>query len=305
MTASISANVRGQGQELGLSGPKILLQGDSGAGKTFQIATAVEWGARQNPPVEVFCLFVEPGLETLLGFWRDPPVDPTGKPIWPAREVPANLHWHQIANPGLGLTSLIDAATKVGQLSYEGLTKLVDGDRSVNNPYLKILKVFADFPDDRTGQKFGNIATWKPGQRILAIDSLTALGDACMKMTIGNKPTAAPGEYGVAQNNLMNLLRYLTQGFDPCVIMTAHLQRQTNELLGSVQLMTKGIGKAMADDIPPLFSEVLFCHREGQNWYWDTSAPNVTTKTRYLPIKPKIIPDLGVVLDKWLKRGQG
>lgn len=289
--------------ENSLSGPKILLQGDAGAGKTYQIATAVEWGLKQTPVVEVFVLFVESGLETLLGFWRDPPVDASGKPIRPPVDIPANLHWHQVANPGLPLSALIDAATKVGQLSYEGLTKVVDGSRASNNPYLKILQALADFPDDRTGKKFGNIATWKTNEKILAVDSLTALGDSCMKMTIGNKPTAAPGEYGVAQNNLMNLLRYLTQGFDPALIMPAHLQRQVNELTGGIQLMTKGIGKAMADDIPPLFSEVLYCHREGREWFWDTSASNVTTKTRYLPIKPKIVPDLGVILDKWLKRG--
>lgn len=278
-----------------LSGPKILLQGDSGAGKTFAFASLVEWAAKQK--LEVFVLFVEPGLETLLGYWRDPA---SGSP----REVPENLHWHSISNPGLPLSALIEAATKVGQLSYEGLTKVVDGTRSSNNPYLKILQALSDFPDDRTGKKFGNISTWKADERILCVDSLTTLGDACMKMTIGNKPTAAPGEYGVAQNNLMNLLRYLTQGFDPTVVMTAHLQRQQNEITGGVQLMTKGIGKAMADDIPPLFSEVLYAYREGKDWYWDTSAPNVTTKTRYLPIAPKLRPDLGVILDKWLKRGR-
>lgn len=286
-----------------LVGPKILLQGDSGAGKTFAFAKLVEWGARQSPPVEVFCLFVEPGLETLLGYWRDPPVNPEGKPLWPVKDIPTNLHWHSVLNPGLPFSALMDAAEKVGQLSYEGLTKIVDGGRATNNPYLKILKALADFPDDRTSKKFGNISTWKPAERILVIDSLTALSDAAMKMVIGNKPTASPPDYGVAQNNLMNFLRYLTQGFDPAVIMTAHLQRQVNELTGGVQLMTKGIGKAMADDIPPLFSEVLFCYREGQNWFWDTSAPNVTTKTRYLPIKPKIPPDLGAIFDKWMKRG--
>ena len=290
--------------ENSLSGPKILLQGDSGAGKTFAFAKAVEWAARQDPPIEVCVLFVEPGLETLLGFWRDPPVTVEGKPVWPASEIPPNLHWHQVLNPGLPFDALIDAATKVGQLSYEGLTKVVDGSRATNNPYLKILTALGDFPDDRTGKKLGNISKWKPTERILIIDSLTALSDAAMKMVIGNKPTASLPDYGVAQNNLMNFLRYLTQGFDPCVIMTAHLQRQTNELTGGVQLMTKGIGKAMADDIPPLFSEVLYAYREGREWFWDTSAPNVTTKTRYLPIKPKIVPDLGVILDKWYKRGR-
>ena len=275
-----------------LMGPKVLLEGPSGVGKTHSLGTLVDWAAAQTPAPEVFCLFTENGLESLLGYWRDH-----------GKEVPANLHWHVAMTKTLTLDSLITGADNVGKLSYEALTKMQDGGRSKNNAFHKILSACANFPDDRTGQKFGSVDSWG-ADKIFVIDSLSELGNASMKMVIGNKPTASLPDYGVAQNNLMNFLRYLTQGFDPCVIMTAHLQRQTNELTGGVQLMTKGIGKAMADDIPPLFSEVLYAYREGREWFWDTSAPNVTTKTRYLPIKPKIVPDLGVILDKWYKRGR-
>jgi hypothetical protein len=274
-----------------LQGPKILLQGDSGSGKTYALATLVEWGARQPVPVETFVLFTENGLETLLGFWRD-----AGKP------VPSNLHWHVIEAPTLSLKSLTDAAQKVGMLSYESITKMTDPERGANNPYLRILEAFSDFPDDRTGKKFGNVGSWG-NDRALCIDSLTMLGVACMKMVIGSKPTASQPDFGVAQNNLMNLLRFFTQGFSPTFIMTAHLQRMQNELTGSVQLMTSAIGKAISNDIPPLFSEVIFAYREGTAWWWDTSAPNVSTKTRYLPIKSKIPPDIGQIMEKWRARG--
>lgn len=272
-------------------GPKILLEGDSGSGKTYAIATAVEWAARQTPPWKVFVLFTENGLESLLGFWRDK-----------GKKVPENLHWHSILTPTLGLQALTDAARNVGMLSYESLTKLQDPGRAKNNPYLRILEALANFPDDRTKEKFGNIGSWG-NDRIFAIDSLTMLGECCMKMVIGTKPTASQPDYGVAQNNLMNLLRYFTQGFAPTFLLTAHLTRQVNELTGSVQLMTKAIGKALADDIPPCFSEVLYSYREGTNWYWDTAAANVATKTRYLPVQSKLTPDLGVILSKWLIRG--
>lgn len=274
-----------------LQGPKILLQGDSGSGKTYSLATLVEWAARQSPAREVFCLFTENGLETLLGFWRDH-----------GKEVPKNLHWHVVRTPALSLKALTDAAKKVGMLSYESITKMTDPERGTNNPYEKILIALSDFPDDRTGQKFGNIGEWK-ADRILIVDSLSELANACMKMVIGNKPTASQPDYGVAQNNLMNLLRYFTQGFAPTLVMTAHVQKQTNEITGGVSLMTKAIGKAMADDIPPLFSEVLYTLREGTAWYWDTSAVGVTTKTRYLPIAGKQPPDFGKIMDKWLARG--
>lgn len=272
-------------------GPKILLEGPSGVGKTYAIGTAVDWAARQTPPREVFVLFTENGLETLLGYWKDRGL-----------EVPANLHWHSVKTQPLSLKALTDAAQKVGILSYKSITEMVDPERGKNNPYYAILQALTDFPDDRTGKKFGNVGDWK-SDKIFAIDSLSELANACMKMVIGNKPTASQPDYGIAQNNLMNLLRYFTQGFQPTLILTAHVQRQVDEITGSVKLMTKAIGKAMADDIPQLFSETIYAMREGNAWYWDTAAAGVDTKTRYLPIAGKIKPDIGVIMDKWLARG--
>jgi len=275
-----------------LSGPKILLQGDSGSGKTYAFGTIVDWAAAQTPPRECFVLFTENGLETLLGYWRDK-----------GAAVPANLHWHVVPTAALDLKALTAAAKNVGLLTYESLSKITDADRGQNNPAFKILTALADFPDDRTGKKFGNIGTWG-ADKIFGIDSLSELANCYEKMVIGNKPVMAQNEYGVAQNNLLNFLRYLTGTGTPfTLVMTAHLQKQVNEITGGVTLMTKAIGKAISDDIPKLFSEVLFCYREGTGWFWDTSAPNVVTKTRYLPIKSKITPDLGVIMDKWLRRG--
>jgi hypothetical protein len=276
-----------------LSGPKILLQGDSGSGKTYAIGTLVDWAAAQSPPRECFILFTEPGLETLLGYWRDK-----------GAAVPSNLHWHIVPTAALDLKSLMEAAQNVGKLTYEMLTKITDPSRGQNNPAYKILLALADFPDDRTGKKYGNIGSWG-ADKIFGIDSLSELANCYEKMVVGNKPVMAQNEYGVAQNNLLNFLRYVTGTGTPfTLVMTAHLQKQVNELTGGVTLMTKAIGKAISDDIPKLFSEVLYCYREGLEWYWDTSASNVVTKTRYLPIKSKIKPDLGFIMNKWLKRGE-
>ena len=275
-----------------LDGPKILLEGSSGSGKTHSLGTLVDWAARQSPPLDVFVLFTENGLETLQGYWTDRKL-----------EVPKNLHWHVIRTPALSLASLIDGAKKVGDLTYEALTKSVDYDRGKNNPWEKILRVLTDFPDDRTGQKFGNIGDWGP-ERILVNDSLSETAVACMRMVIGNKPTASQPDYGVSQTNLLNWIRYMTQSFRGTFVMTAHVQRQVNEITGATQLMTKSIGKALADDLPPLFSETIYCLREGTNWYWDTAAPNVDTKTRYLPIASKIRPDFAQIMDKWVARAR-
>lgn len=273
-----------------LMGPKILLEGPSGTGKTHALGTAVDWAAAQNPPLEVFILFTENGLESLLGYWRDRGL-----------EVPRNLHYHVAMTKTLTLASLMDGADKVGKLSYDALTKMQDGGRSSNNAFHKILSACANFPDDRTGLKFGSVDSWG-SDKIFGIDSLSELGNAAMKMVIGNKPTASPSDYGVSQNNLMNFLRLCTQGIAATFIITAHVDRQTDEITGGIKLMTKAIGKAMANDIPQLFSDVIYCVREGTNWYWDTAAGNVDVKTRSLPISSKIKPDFGQIMDKWTNR---
>lgn len=272
-------------------GPKILLEGPAGTGKTFSIGKLTDWAASQSPPLSVFVLFTENGLETLLGYWRDSGGEP-----------PPNLHYHQTVTRPIALSSLITAADNVGKMSYDLITKMVDTKRSgENNAFHKILTACADFPDDRTGKKFGGIDSWD-SRSILVIDSLSELANACMKMVIGSKPTASQPDYGVAQNNLMNFLRLCTQGLQCTVVITAHVERQTDEITGGVKLMTKAIGKALANDIPQLFSDVIYTVREGSNFYWDTAAANVDLKTRNLPIASKLPPDFGAIMNKWASR---
>lgn len=275
-----------------LAGPKIILEGPSGSGKTYALGTLVDWAARQTPQREVFVLFTENGLETLLGYWRDRKL-----------AVPTNLRWHVVKTPALPLSALIDGAKKAGLMNYESLTKSVDPDRAKNNPWEKLLTVLTDFPDDRTGQKFGNIGEW-PNTRILVNDSLSETSNACFRMQVGNKPVASQPDYQVAQQNLINWLRFMAQSLECTFVLTAHVQRQANEVTGTVQLMTKAIGKALGDEIPQLFSETIYTVRDGTNWYWDTAAFGVDTKTRYLPIQSKIKPDFAQIMDKWLERSK-
>jgi hypothetical protein len=272
-----------------LSGPKILLEGPAGTGKTHALATAVEWAEKHN--MEVFALFTENGLETLLGYWRD-----KGRPI------PENLHYHQSMTKPVSLAALVKAADNVGKLSYEGVTKMIDPDRSKNNAFHNILVACSDFPDDRTGKKFGPVDAFGV-DKLFIIDSLSELSNAALKMVIGNRPTAAPPDYGVAQNNLMNFLRLCTQGIACPFIMTAHVSREKDEITGGIKLMTKAVGAALANEIPQLFSDVIYTVRNGDKFSWDTAAANVDVKTRNLPIAAGIAPDFAQIFDKWINRG--
>lgn len=283
-----------------LSGVKVLIEGATGTGKTDSIGTLVDWCAAQNPPIDVHALFIERGLESLLGYWTEPKPRNNMK----AREIPANLHWRDLVVKPVTLSRMIEGAQNVGKLSYDSITKLQDSNRSANNPFEEVLKSLADFKSDRPGDEgksFGPVDSWGP-DKVLVIDSLSALCNAATKMVIGSKPTMAPGEYGVAQNNVMNLLRLLTEGCRCHYIMTAHVSREKDEITGGVKLMTQAVGAAISGQIPPLFSEVIYTVREGTNWYWDTANANVDLKSRYLPVSSKIIPGFAQIMDKWQAR---
>ena len=273
-----------------LTGPKVLLEGPSGTGKTYALGTLVDWAARQDPPIPVCALFIEQGLETLLGYWAD-----RGKP------VPDNLFWQTAYTKPVSLKQLIKAAGDTGRMTYEGLTKMQDFDRANNNGFEKILMACADFTDERTGRKMGSLESW-PARHIFLCDSLSEFANAAMKMVIGSKPTASQPDYGVAQNNLMNWLRLVTQGCSCTFVMTAHVDREKDEITGSIKLMTSAVGKAMAKDIPQLFSDVIYTWREGATWWWDTATSVVDVKTRNLPINSKIPPDFAQIMDKWVAR---
>lgn len=279
-----------QEQLQGLTGVKGLLEGPTGTGKTYVIGTLVDWCAQQDPPIDVCALFMERGLETLIGYWTD-----KGKPI------PPNLYWRDLITKPVSLPSMKDAAINVGKLSYESITKLTDGQRYMNNPFEHLLIACSEFICDRTGRKFGPVDSWG-ADKVFIVDSLSEVSNAAMKMVIGSKPTASPGEYGIAQNNLMNWLRLCTQGLRCHFILTAHVTREKDEITGGVKLMTRAVGAAISGDIPPLFSEVIFTVREGSNFFWDTANANVDLKTRYLPIASKIPPDFKLIMDKWKAR---
>ena len=272
-----------------LSGPKILLLGVAGTGKTYALGTLSDWAGKHGKTM--FVLFTDNGAETLAGYYLD-----KGVPI------PDTLHWHTQLTRPMDLKALMGAAKKVGQYSYQLLTEMVDNERDKNNAFYEILSSCASPICDRTGKKFPAVDAWGP-EMIFVIDGMTELSNAAMKMQIGTKPTAAPKDYGVAQNNLMNFLRLCTQGSQYTFVLIAHPSRVVNELSGQTTIQVNTVGQAICSEIPPMFSEVIYTIREGKDFYWDTAAYGVETKTRSLGYQSKLRPDFAQIMDLWVKRG--
>lgn len=267
-----------------LSGVNVLLMGPAGTGKTHSIGTLVDSG------LEVFYLALESGLESLLGYYTD-----NGKPI------PDNLHWHVLEAPKSNFSTLLDSATKINQLSLESLAKMQDPNRGKHNQFISLLTALNNFTDHRTGEVFGPVNEWGT-DRVLVIDALTGLGKAAMSLVIGGKPVRNQSDWGIAQNQLEVLLEMLCNQCPCHFVLLAHVERETDQVLGGVKLMVSTLGRALAPKIPAMFSDVILTVRQGTKWVWDTANVQADLKTRNLAIRADNPPDFRAIVSKWRAR---
>ncbi len=268
-----------------LSGVNILVEGPTGTGKTTSIATLAATG------LEVFVLFTESGLESLLGAWKD-----YGK------EVPPNVHWHVVKKSPADFGIMANAAEKVNTLALEALAKMADPDRSKHNQFVDLLRALNDFEDHRTGTRFGPVDSWGTG-RVLVIDSLTGINPIALSLVVGAKPVKSQSDWGIAQDLIEKLLRKLCDGCRCHFVLTAHIEREVDQVFGGVKLTVSTLGKALAPKIPPMFSDVVLSYREGAKFLWSTDNSQADLKARNLPIKSGIEQNFGQIVEKWKARG--
>ena len=267
-----------------LPGFNVLLMGPAGTGKTFSIGTAVDTG------IETFYLAIESGMESLLGYWTD-----RGK------EIPANLHWHKLAAPKASFTDMIGNAKSINMLGLDALAKMSDPNKSKYNQFVSLLEALNDFPDDRTGEKFGPVDQWDQ-TRLLIIDGATGISTCAMALVVGGKAVRNQSDWGIAQDQVEKIIRMLCDNCACHFVLLAHVERETDAVLGGVKLMVSTLGKALAPKIPSMFSDVILTERSGDKWTWNTASMMADVKTRNLPFKSDNSPTFKAIFDKWNSR---
>lgn len=275
-----------------LEGPNILLEGGGGSGKTHSIGTLVDSG------IEVFYLGIEQGLEALLGYWTDVRAD-NPKP----RPIPANLHWHKIEPPNLGFKEFAAQALRVNTLSLKTLAESPDPQRHMHNLWIKVSETMFNFHDDRTGQDFGAVDSWGP-ERCIVVDGMTGLCKAAMSCVVGSRPVWNPGDYQVGQKQVENFLRLVCDHCKCWFVLISHVEKEVDPVVGGLNITVSAIGKALAPLIPPMFSDVIYCKREGTKWTWNTAQTGVDTKARNIAWADGLPPDFRVIYKTWAARAQ-
>lgn len=264
-----------------LQPPSVLLEGASGAGKTSATVTLLQAG------IEVFVIGTEPGfVDSLIDRCK-------------ALNVPFDkLHWTTVLPATEGWEALDEMVAKIGSLDFEGISKLKGvGKDKTRVPAMNFLKALKDFHDERTGTNYGSFTSWGD-DRALVIDSLSGLSIISWYLTVGNKPTGAPGEWNIAMNFIEALLMKINSDRQCYFVLTAHIEKEMDEISGVMRIMTSTLGRKLAPKIPRFFGEVVYATRttEDPKFRWSTIDRSADLKNRILPVSDKLAPDFGPIV---------
>lgn len=272
-TAVTSAPIRSE-----LPGIKVLLIGGPGSGKTHAIQTFIEMG------ITPMCIFTENSFDVLGNVPKE------------------KLHWMYINPVSSDLKTLRDAATRVGTLNADQIQKTHDMTRNTTNRYYAILDALASFTCARTGQNFGNVSTWGT-DKALVVDSLSGLTLAATKLAVGEKYAMTQPEFQIAMKTIENLIIQICTGFHCHSAVTAHAEREVDEVNGGVKIYPSTLGRKLAPVLGRYFTDVIMAKRQGPKFVWDTADTQADLKARNAPISGELPPSFAPLVRSWQSRG--
>ena len=262
-----------------MKGTNTLLFGDTGSGKTYSIRTFIDQG------ITPFVITTEPGIESTLGDIPD-----------------EKLHWKYIPHADVTWDDMLAGAKKINMLTYDALAKSAPVDKQKYGQFLEVVTSCKNFVCDRCGESFGDVGTWGT-DRALIIDSLSGLNIMAMDLVVGSKPTKGMQDWMVAMDNLERFINLAVAQTKCWFVLTAHPEREKDEVTGAVQIMVSTLGRKVAPRLPRFFDDTIYARRDGNEFHWSTAATNTNLKARNLPISDKLVPDFGQIVKVWKEKG--
>lgn len=263
-------------------GPKVLLMGDSGTGKTECLRTLIDCG------ITPFVVATEQNAIQQLNKF------PAGK--FHYKFIPPGA-----AGEGQDFANALDMLTKVNQLSYELLTKVADPFKQAHNKLVEVVTTCNNFISDVDGKSYGAANKWGT-DRCLVLDSLSGLSDMAFALVVGNKPVRAMPDYQVAQQSLRMLLNIVVS-ITPMAVLIAHLSREKDEITGGTTVTASTVGQKLGPDLPRMFSDVIRTRREGTKYTWDTADSQAIVVGRHLPTAQNLPPSFVPLIKAWKDAG--
>jgi hypothetical protein len=254
---------------------KALVFGDSGTGKTVSIATLIKAGQKVR--------FLAAENNAIAG------ID-MGVKLLKANPTEGQLAVMIPERPKRNVAALLTQSEKFLTVPLEAQFKTADPNRKTYTRYLSVLKGLAKFQDTRNGVEYGDIGSWG-SDTTLVVDGLTIICEAIKSAVIGGKLAVSQPEWGVMQNQLMDLIRMLTEDTECNLVLLAHPVKETDPVLGVQRIYPANLGQALNTLIPTAFTDVIWSERKGTTFTWNTDHKQAVTRTTHLPIKDSLPQD--------------
>lgn len=257
--------------------PSILLMGEAGSGKTHSLRTLVEAG------ITPFILFTEAGEDILMDI------------------PPEKCHWHHVSPTTGGWEGMSQKVDNITKMTWDQIVKMSDSRKREYQGYSTLIHNCANFKCDRTGEEFGDVTSWG-NDRALVLDSLSGLNDMILQTIKGGATYISQPQWGSAMGLEMEFLTKLCNDTKCYFIMTAHIERLVDEVVGGQTLLPLALGRKNAPQIPRHFSDVIYTEKVGDKWVWRTEAANMSLKARNLPYSKELPPDFGLIVKTFNER---
>lgn len=277
-----------------LPAPNIMLLGGVGSGKTTALRSLIDGqtGLITQRPIDtksltglkVFAIFTEPSYEVVA-------------------DIPCDyLHWAYIPPASPSFMDMMDSASKINMLDLKTLSNMSDINKQSYNQFVKVLQLLHNYKCQRCGKEFGDASTWSTS-RVIWLDSLSGLNIMAMNLVVGSKPVKSMSDWGIAMDNEERLIQKLCCDKRSWFVLTAHVERETDEQTGFTSLMAATLGRKLAPRLPRFFSDVVLAKREGDKFLWSTTAAGVDLKARNLPFNDTQQPSFAAIIASWKSRG--
>ncbi len=260
-----------------MSAPNVLLMGAPGGGKTHSIRTLIDCG------ITPFILFTESGTDIL-------------------QDIPAEkCHWAKVSPTSGGWDAMTKKVENSTKMSWDQIQKMADPNKKEYHSYTDLLYKCQDFVCDRTGESFGDVTKFGE-DKALVLDSLSGLNDMVLQVVKGGSIGCSQPQWGGAMGMEMELITKLCNDTECYFIMTSHLDRIIDEVMGGQVILPLGLGKKNGPQIPRHFSDVILCEKRGDKWVWATEHAHAELKARNLPYNKELRPDFKQIVDTFNKR---
>ena len=264
-----------------LPGIKAMLVGAPGTGKTHAIHTLVDAG------IEPYVVFTENSMGVLGQFAG-------------SRED-CKIHWNYVKAADADWGAMMDIAQKVNTMSNDMLQKMPGINKQKYAQYYDLLNALSKPKCQRCGKEFDPVDYWGTDRAVI-LDSLSGLNTLIKSLTTGAKPILTQPDWGVSMGIEEQILQKLVN-LDCHFIMTSHLDRTFDEVMGSVSLTPSALGKKLGPVIPRWFDDVIMTVKTGGEFTWSTAKANVDLKSRHLEFKDKLEPSFVPIINNWKSKG--